>query len=76
MNGITMHIDRLYPEVKFPVSSMTPTISPLVKWDHSQDWFINVFETVRSDLNCHRRFIIRLDADEDEFMAGHVIDGD
>lgn len=35
---ITMDCNRLCPPVKYPVPVGTPLISPLVEWDHSQNW--------------------------------------
>lgn len=35
---ITMDYNRLCPPVKYPVPVGTPLISPLVEWDHSQNW--------------------------------------
>lgn len=57
------------------MSCQTPSISPLVKWDHSQDWLIQLFSTGKSDINCQRKIIIKIDSDDDKFMAGHIIDG-
>ena len=35
-----MDIDTsaLHPSVAFPVSCGTPMISPVIHWDHEQDW--------------------------------------
>lgn len=35
---ITMDCNTLCPPVKYPVPVGTPLISPLVEWDHSQNW--------------------------------------
>ncbi|CAG7828973.1 unnamed protein product, partial [Allacma fusca] len=32
--GVEVDLTKLYPPVKFPVSANTPSISPLVKWNH------------------------------------------
>lgn len=37
-NGIDMDVSKLYPSVEFPVSRGTPMISPLIRWEHSEDW--------------------------------------
>lgn len=37
-NGIDMDVSKLYPAVEFPVSRGTPMISPLIRWEHSEDW--------------------------------------
>ncbi|CAD5216831.1 unnamed protein product [Bursaphelenchus okinawaensis] len=36
--GATIHVERLYPQAPLPVPLGTPMISPMWKWDHSQDW--------------------------------------
>ena len=38
LSGVDVQMDRLYPPVSLPVSSTTPSISPLVKWKHDQPW--------------------------------------
>ncbi|GFQ77088.1 fatty acid synthase, partial [Trichonephila clavata] len=38
--GLNPDIQKLYPEVCFPVPKNTPMISPLIKWDHSKSWFV------------------------------------
>ena len=36
--GFQPQIQNLYPEVQYPVSRGTPMISPVIKWDHTEDW--------------------------------------
>ena len=36
--GLQPKLTRLYPKVEYPVGRGTPTISSLIKWDHSSDW--------------------------------------
>lgn len=36
--GLNPHLQKLYPEVSFPVSQETPMLSHLVEWKHSEDW--------------------------------------
>lgn len=36
--GLQPQIANLYPKVQYPVGRGTPSISSLVKWDHSTDW--------------------------------------
>jgi fatty acid synthase, animal type len=36
--GVDLNLNALYPTVKFPVSSTTPSLSSLVQWDHSDSW--------------------------------------
>lgn len=36
--GLHPQISNLYPKAQYPVGRGTPSISSLVKWDHSTDW--------------------------------------
>ena len=35
--GLQPQLANLYPPVQYPVSRGTPMISPLVRWEHSED---------------------------------------
>lgn len=68
-----MPIERLYPAVEFPVSRGTPLISPLIKWDHTEDWFVMKFSLQKGGQGGERKVILSLDTDN--YISGHVIDG-
>ncbi|KAK0176607.1 hypothetical protein PV328_000726 [Microctonus aethiopoides] len=73
--GLQPLISNLYPKVQFPVSRGTPMISPLIKWDHSYDWFIYQFKE-QDKLECSVRTVeVDLTDEVFEYMVGHVIDG-
>ena len=36
--GLDIKISNIFPKVSYPVSNGTPSISSLIKWDHSDDW--------------------------------------
>ncbi|GMS81310.1 hypothetical protein PENTCL1PPCAC_3485, partial [Pristionchus entomophagus] len=36
--GVSVHIEKLYPAVEFPVPKDTPMLGPMWKWDHSHDF--------------------------------------
>jgi fatty acid synthase len=75
MEGVDIAIEKLYPPVEFPVSRGTPMISPLIKWDHTENWYVPLLDIqVRSD-TVERKVRLSLDSDEYEFVAGHTIDG-
>jgi hypothetical protein len=38
--GLQPQLANLYPPVQYPVSRGTPMISPLVRWDHSEDRYV------------------------------------
>lgn len=50
-------------------------ISPLIGWDHSEDWFVTKFEAQRKT-GSERRFQVKLSDQEFEYIDGHVIDGE
>lgn len=70
-----MAIEKIYPEVQFPVSRGTPMISPLIKWDHSEDWYVPCFEIQRKSESGERKVKISLDDLEYDYVVGHTIDG-
>jgi hypothetical protein len=56
MAGLTPQVSKLYPAVQFPVSRGTPSISPLVSWDHTENWHvINDFTVVSNCSNITMR---------------------
>jgi fatty acid synthase, animal type len=73
-NGVDMDIKNLYPAVAFPVSRQTPMISPIIKWDHSENYTVPNFDTFN---NFERRNIsVNISDKMFEFIQGHIIDGE
>ncbi|XP_032674560.1 fatty acid synthase-like isoform X2 [Odontomachus brunneus] len=73
--GFQPQISNLYPPIQFPVSRGTPMISPLVRWNHSEDYFL--FRYKGQEKIFSREVTVNIttvDADY-EYMSGHVIDG-
>lgn len=70
-----MRVERLYPEVCFPVSRGTQMISPSVLWDHSQDWFAGEYDARAAAASCERKIMLNLSEEDTAYMAGHIIDG-
>lgn len=75
MNGVDIPIEKMYPPVQYPVSAGTPFISPLIKWDHSEDWFLAKFDTMKDGRSGERICKIALTDHDYEYVTGHVIDG-
>lgn len=44
--GIDLDLKGLYPKVSYPVGRGTPMISPMIKWDHSEEWQVPNFAKV------------------------------
>ncbi|KOC65238.1 Fatty acid synthase [Habropoda laboriosa] len=73
--GLQPQLANLYPHVEYPVSRGTPMISPHIRWQHSDDWFVPVY-TRRQKITTAERLIEVDQKDENyEFMIHHVIDG-
>lgn len=70
-----MDISAVYPKVEFPVSRGTPMISPHIKWDHSEDWFVATYDAAASQKTAQRNVTITVADPGFEFVLGHFIDG-
>ena len=75
IEGVDIQIPNLYPAVKFPVSRGTPMVSPHIKWDHSEDWFVSKFEDHKKIKSGERKLVITLADLDYEYITGHAIDG-
>lgn len=73
--GLHPQFDKLYPSIQFPVSRTTPMISPLIKWDHSEDLYTVIFDGL--DMLEVGSKVINVDLNDVDYMymKGHVIDG-
>ncbi|XP_070509346.1 fatty acid synthase-like [Chironomus tepperi] len=72
-NGVDMDIQKLYPAIQYPVSRGTPMISPALKWNHSENYFVGNFDTY--NIYEKRNVVINLSDKAYEFVQGHIIDG-
>ena len=72
-NGIDMNIQNLYPTIQFPVSRGTPMISPIFKWNHSDNYFVGNFDS--HNHYAKEKIIVNLNDKAFEFVQGHIIDG-
>ncbi|KAK2585487.1 hypothetical protein KPH14_010141 [Odynerus spinipes] len=73
--GFQPDIAKLYPPVEFPVSRGTPMISPHIRWDHTDDWFVASYKRQHKIVSGERTIKIFLDDEIFEYIDGHVIDG-
>lgn len=73
--GVNPQFAALYPEVALPVSRGTPMIAPLVRWEHSEDWYVTSYRMQEKIKSGERTVNINLKDDELEYLGGHVIDG-
>ena len=69
----------IFPPVEYPVPRGTDMISPAIKWDHSQSWYVpdtNQFLSGCSDRQSETRFEFDASKNEhDKFLLGHKING-
>ncbi|KAF7404648.1 hypothetical protein HZH66_003554 [Vespula vulgaris] len=73
--GLQFDLAKLYPSVGYPVSRGTLMISPLVRWEHSYDWYTTHFK-MHEKFTAEERMVAISIADEDfQYIKGHVIDG-
>jgi fatty acid synthase len=70
-SGHNPTVANIYPEVAYPVSVTTPSLSPLIQWDHSTPWDVAKFGQTTG------QNIIQVDLTNelDAFIEGHCIDG-
>lgn len=50
-------------------------ISPLIRWEHSEDWFVTKFESQRTTRSGERIVKMSLTDQDYDFIVGHTIDG-
>ncbi|XP_060583977.1 fatty acid synthase-like [Ruditapes philippinarum] len=78
-HGVKLNPLQLLTPVSYPVPRGTPMISPLVRWDHSQQWNVPTADMfigggANSSNGCG--FDIDMSHDsEDRYLTGHKIDG-
>lgn len=70
-----MKMDKLYPKVQWPVSINTPMISPIIKWNHEEDWFVALYKGQERMKSGERTISFSVKESDWSFVAGHVIDG-
>ncbi|GLV38468.1 Fatty acid synthase 3 [Carabus blaptoides fortunei] len=75
ITGTNPRIEKIYPKISFPVSKSTPMLSPLIRWDHSHDWYVTRFEIQDKIKSGERTVVVQLSDEDLEYLAGHVIDG-
>ncbi len=74
--GLNPSIENLYPKFEWPVARNTQSISSLIKWDHSEPYFVKRypefhFRATASDMNVSISTSLR----DDAYLKDHCIDG-
>ncbi|KAJ4448692.1 hypothetical protein ANN_00082, partial [Periplaneta americana] len=68
-------LNRAYEFLYYPVSRGTPMISPLIRWEHSQDWYVMSYKPQSTLKYGEKSWDIDLNDDMLEYLSGYVIDG-
>ncbi|XP_050427979.1 fatty acid synthase-like [Adelges cooleyi] len=72
--GAQPQLKNLYGSVEYPVVKNTPMISPIVKWDHSNEFLVANFVEKGSGSN-DNEVEVSIASDQDKYLIGHTIDG-
>ncbi|KAK4878183.1 hypothetical protein RN001_010689 [Aquatica leii] len=67
--GFNLNLDKLYPNASWPVKA--PSISPLIQWQHKDDWDILKYEMRNLSTDVAT---ITLEHNHWKFLTGHVVD--
>ena len=68
VEGVDIKISNLYPTIEYPVSRGTAMISPLIKWDHSEDWFVTNFDDLHKVKSRERKVKVSLSEKDFEYI--------
>ena len=75
-SGLKVSVDKLYPQVKYPVARGTPSLSPLIQWDHSKERLVRLYpHYFNSYTKLEKAITIDVNSEEWAFLSGHLIDG-
>lgn len=73
--GLQPKIENLYPPISYPVSRGTPSLQPLVEWDHSDDWDVITF--IENEVTLSGEVKLEVDTENETYnhLRGTYIDG-
>ncbi|KAL2734260.1 fatty acid synthase-like [Vespula squamosa] len=74
--GCPVAIKELYPRIPYPVSKGTPLISPLIRWEHSNDWYVSLYEEWSTSSSAQKMFELNLKSDEYKYLEDFRIGND
>lgn len=70
--GLQLKLENLYPPISYPVSRGTPSLQPLVEWEHTDDWTVVSF--LEDEVKTSGEVKLEVDV-EKESWKGNYIDG-
>ncbi|XP_026810325.1 fatty acid synthase-like [Rhopalosiphum maidis] len=72
--GAEPQLHNLYGKVEYPVVRGTPMISPMLKWDHTNDYVVPNFVEKNTGSN-DNQVEVDIKTDQDKYLIGHTIYG-
>lgn len=73
--GLQPKLENLYPPISYPVSRGTPSLQPLVEWDHSVDWDVITFIENKVTSSGEVKLEIDVGNESYDYLKGNFIDG-
>lgn len=73
--GLQPKLENLYPAIAYPVSRGTPSLQPLVEWDHTDDW--EVITCIDTEVLTSGDVKLDIDVSKDlhRYLNGTYVDG-
>lgn len=73
--GLHPKIENLYPPISYPVSRGTPSLQPLVEWDHSDEWNVVTFLETKTSSSGEVNLEVDFEKESYNYLKGTYIDG-
>lgn len=73
--GLQPQLENLYPAISYPVSKGTPSLQPLVEWDHSNEW--HVCDFIETKASTSGEVVLEVDVEKESYsyLKGTFVDG-
>lgn len=73
--GLQPKVENLYPPISYPVSRGTPSLQPLVEWDHSVEWDVVTF--LETEIKSSGEIVLKIDVEKEPYdcLKGTYVDG-
>jgi len=73
--GLQLKLENLYPPISYPVSRGTPSLQPLVEWDHTDSWELVSFIEDKISTSGEVKIEINVEKQAYSYLRGNYIDG-
>lgn len=70
--GLQLKLENIYPPISYPVSKGTPSLQPLVEWDHTDDWTVLSF--LETEIKLSGEVKLEIDVEKESYQ-GNYVDG-